>query len=516
VLITPKAASQAAGEIEKSLSPLEPRAARAPVFDTLHAALDALGDPKDAPGAAILIAGTGDDCVGDVCSEAKRLHDAFPNTKLTVLGLGTSEQVSANYSCAAKAMGGGFLPAKSGTELDKLVRQALEIPPGAKPVQLAAASPATSKADAGKAPPAPAEGEPAENPAGIQAGTKAAPTPPPPAEPNLVLSAVLAEGSAVLDTGVTWELYKINTTPTGQLRTAETASWTGGGGQAKAKLPEGHYAVRVRYGFASAASDVTLGPGKTEKTVPLNAGTIAAEAYQARDASQAEGAFYALYSPKSSPHAELIGRSSESPALFHVNAGDYVLSASAGLAKLDAPVKVAAGKVSAVSIVLNTGIVQIDTFLSAAASKPAAAWHEIYATNAKQGDPPLLRLSGASIRMQLAAGNYRLDTTYGSARISTPLAVVPGQTVPLRLVLDAGEAKIVVRAGRPPQICAVYESGHGQGAQPAGRAAGTGISFILKAGRYDLECRPVNATAPARPKEISVAAGESTETILEE
>jgi len=517
VLLALKAVSAAAKDIDKTLSPIQPRAARAPVFGTVRAALSALGDPKDQPASVILIAGTGDDCISDICSEAKRLHETYSNVKMTVLGLGMSEQAAAKYTCAAKEMGGGFTQVKSATELEKQLRQSLDIAPGAKPVRVTAAlaSPAAgAEPEAGTAQSAPAQSAPAgEQPAEAPSAPKPVPLAPI-VEPNLVLSAVLAEGSPVLETGVTWELYKINTTPTGQLKAAETPSWTGAGGQAKAKLPEGRYIAAVRYGFASAATDVAVGPGKTETTIPLNAGTIAAEAYQSRDQHTAEGVFFTLYRPKNGGGRELLGRSSQSPALFHVNSGDYMLSASAGLAKLDAPVHVEAGKIAAAGLVLNLGIVQIDTFSSA--STPADAWHGIYAAAAKPGEPPLLRLSGGSQRLQLPAGSYRVETVYGNASLSTPLTVTPGQIVPLRVVLDAGTAKIRVPAGKPAHICAVYESSSSREPGPAGRAAGMEISFILKAGVYDLECRPANGTSSPTKRQITVASGETKEARLDD
>jgi hypothetical protein len=81
--------------------------------------------------------------------------------------------------------------------------------------------------------------------------------------------------------------------------------------------------------------------------------------------------------------------------------------------------------------------------------------------------------------------------------------------------LDAGEAQIGIPAGKPAQICAVFEAGAGRGAGPAGRAAGTSISFILKAGVYDLVCAAKGAAAPAKPVQIKVVAGETLQARIE-
>jgi hypothetical protein len=517
-LVRLQAAAGAAGAADKALAPIQPRAARAPVFGTLQSALESAGGAKDAALSAVLIAGTGDDCTGDICGEAKKLHSAFPNTKLTVLGIGMSEQAAANFECAAKSMGGGFTAVKSGTDLERTLRQALDIAPNAKIVKAPVPAPAAAPAPA---PAAPSSGaaEKAEAAAGTAPATapaapadaKPAVPPQPQAEPNTVLSAALGSGTPPLDSGVTWEVYKIHTTPTGQLRPAETPLWTGGGGQAKVKLAEGNYKVRASYGLASGEDGLSAGADKVEKNIVLNAGTIAAEAFQAREAQPAEGVFFILSRRKGGSAFEELGRSSQSPAIFHVNAGDYVLSASSGLSKLDAAVKVEAGKVSAVRMALNVGTLEIKTFAAGDASKPVPAWHRIFpaAAEAGEGGAPLLRIAGGAHRLQLPAGNYRLETEYGNARVESTVTVAAAQTVSQNVVVQAGEAAISFPSAKVSEVCSAYETGANRQAGASARAAGNSITFILKPGVYDIECRAAGAQAPLQQAQIRVAAGET-------
>jgi hypothetical protein len=517
-------ASQAADAIGKALSSIQPRAARAPVLDTLQAALAGLGEPKDATISAVIIAGTGDDCIGDICSAAKRLHETYPNAKLNVAGIGMSEQAAANFTCTAKAMGGVFTAVKSGSDLDRTLRQILGVEQNAKLAKGSGpSSPApvpSNKASAVKSDdtsPQAADAAPAdERSSEAQSSAKPAPAPQPQVEPNILLAAAMADGSPPLEAGVTWEIFKINTTPTGQLRQAETPSWTGGGGKVAIKLPEGHYAARVNYGYAAAAAaEFNVGSVKSEKTISLDAGTIAAEALQAPDQQAAADAFFILYRRKGAAALEPVGRSSESPALFQVNAGNYVLSASAGLSKTETAVKVEAGKVSAVRIALNTGTLDIETVAPKGVFGTLPARQAIYAAGAQPGSP-LLRIEGRSYRVQLPAGNYRIETILGNARVETPITVVAGQIVSQRIDIDAGEAKVRFPAGKSANVCAVYDAGAGRAAGPIGRAAGTEIDFILKAGVYDLECHPMNASTPAKQMQVSVAAGETKEAKFEE
>ena len=517
-LVPLQPAETAVRALDKALGPLQPRAARAPAFGTLQAALESTAEPKDAAISAVLIAGTGDDCTRDICSEAKSLHTLYPNAKLTVLGAGLSEQAAANYSCAAKAMGGALTAVKSATELDRALRQSLAIAADAKPARPPVLTAPSQNAPAGEKNLAAKEAEPvaALPPAAPPETTQAIPQPPRP-EPNAVLSAVLANGTPPLGAGVTWQLYKITVTPTGQLRTAETPGWNTGGGQAELKLPEGRYFVRAGYGYASAEDSITVSAGgKAEKTVVLNAGTIAAQAFLA-PASGAAGDVLFVLSRRKAGGLEELGRSSESPAMFYANEGEYTLQASAGPSRLDSTVKVEAGKVSVVRMALNAGILDIKTLAVEGAPNPVpAAWHRLYAVGPGKPAAPLLRIEGGASRVQIPAGTYRLVTEYGNARAENTVSVAAGQTVSETVILGAGEAKISLAPGKAAKVCDVYDTGAGRSAGPAARSAGISMSFILRAGVYDVECHAQGAPAPAKQTQIHVVAGETLEAKIAE
>ncbi|MBT3070846.1 VWA domain-containing protein [Rhodomicrobium sp. Az07] len=479
--------------LTKALARIRPKASRAPALSAVEEAVKAQGG--DGPVSAVLIAGTGDDCAADVCAAARALHDAAPQAKLTVFGLGANEKAAAAYTCAANAMGGTFTAIKAPADLDKALRQTF----------------ADAQAEAAKAAPAatslsPAEDKPAAPPAPLQP------------EPNVVLSATLAPGLPPLDAGVTWKILKMTRTPTGQMRAAEAPLWVGAGGQAKAKLPEGRYKVNLAYGLTTADAEFAVEGSRVERTIALDAGTIAAEALKSPGGEPAAGAFFTLYRQGANGAREEIGRSSIAPAVFQVNGGNYIIAAMAGLAKVEAPVRVEGGKVSVVSMTLNVGTLAIKALAAPAATTPVSAWHRLFADDtspvAKPG-APLLRLSGASPRIDLPAGTYRLETVYGTIRDVRTVSVAAGRTTAENIVLDAGEAKILMPPGKQEGICAVSEAGARADAAPI-RAAGGEPRFILKAGRYDLECRAKNKPDAPRRAEIVVVAGEVKTTNLGE
>ena len=520
-LIPLQPAGGALGALDKALRTLQPKAARAPAMDALQAALKSAGSAEGKPVSAILIAGTGDDCIGDICRAAGRVHGLYPNAKLTVLGMNMSEQAATNFTCAAKAMGGAFVGVKSGADLERSLREAFGTAQSVGQPKAAVVTPTNAASggsdvnapEAQAATPATAP-PPTDQPAEAEEKLVLPPQP----EPNVVLSAALVPGMPPLEAGVTWEIYKTQVTPTGQIRAAEAPLWVGGGGQAKAKLPEGRYSVKMSYGLATGSGEFTLGSEKVAKTIALDAGTIVAEAQQVPNGPPVGDAFFVLSKQKTPAAREELGRSSGAPALFHLNAGDYLLSAFAGSATLDASVKVIAGKVSVVRMPLSVGTLEIKTFAKEGSPELVTAWHRLSpaASDSKNGAIPVMRVSGSFNRLQVPAGSYRLKSVYGNAREESLVTVKAGQITSQNVILNAGEAKLSLPSGKSDKVCAVYETGADRKAGPVGRAAGPDIRFILKAGRYDVECSGKGANAPAKPTEISVVAGEVQSAKIQE
>jgi hypothetical protein len=273
----------------------------------------------------------------------------------------------------------------------------------------------------------------------------------------------------------------------------------------------------VAYGLATGNGEFTLGAEKVEKTIALAAGTIVAEAQQAPNGPPVGDAFFIVSKPNT-PAREELGRSSGAPALFHLNEGNYVLSAFAGAATLDASVKVIAGKVSVVRMPLNIGALEIKTFAKEGSPELVAAWHRLSpaASDSKNAGLPVLRVFGYSNKLQIPAGSYRLESVYGNARVESIVTVKAGQLTSQDVILNAGEAQLSLPSGKSDKVCAVYEAGADRKGAPIGRAAGSDIRFILKAGRYEVECRGKGEKTPAKQTEISVVAGQVLSAKIQE
>lgn len=91
-----------------------------------------------------------------------------------------------------------------------------------------------------------------------------------------------------------------------------------------------------------------------------------------------------------------------------------------------------------------------------------------------------------------------------------------GQTASKTVILNAGEAKLSLPAGKADKVCSVYEAGADRNAAPLDRAAGADMRFVLKAGRYEVECHKKGETAPGKQAQIVVVAGEVQSTKIED
>jgi hypothetical protein len=181
-------------------------------------------------------------------------------------------------------------------------------------------------------------------------------------------------------------------------------------------------------------------------------------------------------------------------------------------------VKVEAGKVSVVRMPLSLGNLEIRAFAKNGSSDLVAAWHRLSpaVSDPKNSAIPVLRISGSSPRLQLPAGSYRLETVYGNAHEESVVTIKAGQLTSQTVILNAGEAKLSLSPGKSDKVCAVYEAGADRKAAPIGRAAGSDIRFILKAGRYDVECSGKGENAPPKQTEIIVVAGEVQSAKIQE
>ena len=266
---------------------------------------------------------------------SRRCIPLYPNAKLTVLGTGMSEQPVANFTCAAKAMGGEFTAVKSTTDLEKLLRQTLGTAPEGKPAKPAAETAPPQAAPAENAKPESGEKKLAASGSGSGPATSAARSRRDQARGAASAAAGVqhrAIGHALGRNAAARRRRDVgdfqNSTRRRPAKQKPRRAQAGPLEAARRRSASGRpLSGSRRYGFARAEDSFAVNGSKTEKTVSLNAGTISAEGMLTPECGRRRGCFLHSVAPQQGGGLEELGRSSELPAIFQVNAGEYVLSA---------------------------------------------------------------------------------------------------------------------------------------------------------------------------------------------
>ncbi|MEJ8574351.1 vWA domain-containing protein [Microbaculum marinum] len=122
----------------------------------------------------------------------------------------------------------------------------------------------------------------------------------------------------------------------------------------------GPWQLTVNHGAATTSVPVEVTAGETtELDIVIGTGTIHASAtYSGAGDAVADGLFFELV-PASKPDGEPVVYSYDPRAVLVVPAGDYLLRATAGLAKVSTPVTVAAGGEASVTAVLSAGVIAV-------------------------------------------------------------------------------------------------------------------------------------------------------------
>ncbi len=358
----------------------------------------------------------------------------------------------------------------------------------------------------------PSKPDPAKPDAAVQ---KAPPRPAPPVPAtNLTLTATATRDGPKVTSGLSWRIYAAKADapnePVGE------PVWSGGGAEAQIRLPNGLYVAEVRHGVARGRKPIRIDEGATvSEVIALDAGLLAARALAMPGGAVLSPAFFSVFEERPGGERRELSRSMAEPATFNLSAGRYILRAEFGLASLETPISVEAGKVTAADLALNVGTLALQTFAAGGAPKLLPSHHNVYPADspASERAKPLMRIAGATHSVMLPEGRYRIESIAGLAKQETTVTIAAGQTTAHSVILNAGELKISAPIAGGPETCAIAKAGLlGQfKAEPLGRTSGPNASFILPEGRYRLTCHPAGQPKTIRQWTGEVKAGEIIE-----
>ncbi len=516
-LTPPARMSEGRAALKNALQKLQVKSGRAPHISAIARAAELLkAQPADAQKSIVLIAGGPDDCAEDPCAAAKAFQIANPGLPVHVVGISPAKGSSARLQCIADQTGGTYSEASTTTAILPQIIAALQRDPAGPTPDDAIVTPPQPSA-AADAPVFDTPPLPERNP-----GTQIAAAPIK-IEANVGLRAILAPGGDTLKQGVAWRVFAAKS---GVRSTEDYASakplWSGAGAEPSTTLAPGRYHVQAAYGFVSSGQDIEVRAGEPMlATITLGAGSIEAQAVAKPGGAPLDQMFFILYADDPAKPRE-IGRSSRSDAVFHVPAGRYRLVAQHGLAEVEERVSVDAGQVTRSEVVMNSGVLKVDTRASPGGPIMQQAFYYIYRGEDKDG-PEIARSAAPSPSFNLASGTYRVVAQYDLAKVEKVVTVSPGADSSASFIIDGARLKLTTKlAGQSAPITRdiqytlykLTEDGV-EATEEIGRYASLGREIFLRSGRYRIESKYGYQNA-VQAAEITLSAGENRELSIEQ
>ncbi|WP_088348828.1 MULTISPECIES: hypothetical protein [Rhodomicrobium] len=349
--------------------------------------------------------------------------------------------------------------------------------------------------------------------------------PPPPEKGSqrgniVTLRAVLAHGSPPIAEGLSWRVLKL-----GAGTTDRELVWSGGGGEPQMRLKPGRYYIEASWGLAKGGQEVEIAANQsTEPTISLNAGTLLVDGVAVKGGPHLDEMFFVLRraGAASGDASAEIGRSSLSEAVFHVPAGDYVLSAKRGFATVEVPVTVTAGQESRAEAILNSGTLALTARAKDGSPVLSGATFLVFENGEVGRRQEISRSYLDEPKFSLPAGRYRVAAVLGMARVEEEVAVRAAETTTKDLILNAGGVRLAsVMAGNNKPLdqnllYRVYSLNGPDGAASQEVLTSTQPSptIFLPAGRYRIESQYGWHNA-RQAREIDVAAGDVLDVAFE-
>ncbi len=364
----------------------------------------------------ILLTDSTDDCKADPCAAAETLKAQSPQTVVHVIAFHEkSTEELQELACISEKTNGVFQTAKNAGELNDSLRKAFAL-----------AERGMTENEEGRqlpilAPPQAGPGTPGESGfASDEPGT-------------LILSAMLANDTPPLNSGVIWRIYDGRAQEDGsyqllhRLRQARTT----------VTLAPGDYLINAAYGHANLTKRVTVWPGKRKENVfNLNAGGLRLYATLAKQPLLSEQSLtFDVFSEESDQfgNRRKVVAGAKSGVVLRLNSGNYRVESTYGDANavMQVDVTVEPGKMTEATIDHQAGKVTFRLVEKAGGEALAdTIWH-IYAE-----DGQLVKKSGGAFPSHvLAAGRYDVRVEHGGRQFAAKFSVAPGDKKQVELVM---------------------------------------------------------------------------------
>ena len=466
-LVIPPAAGTGP-DMARAANALSPKG-KTPLSASVRQAAEALRYTED-KATVILITDGLETCNADPCALGNELEASGVDFTAHVVGFGLSEEQGRQVACLAENTGGKYIQAKDAADLGDALAETV----------VAATS----------------EPEPAAAPESAALGI------------NLRAVATLSEGGEALGDPVSmrWDIWKLDASgkPENQSKTEYGAGFM-------AARDTGKYRLAVRYGQATAQTDVELTTDElTEVSLNLNAGVLTLVGRRAEGSEPDKGIRWDVDLPEGREVTNYGGK-----VTFVVPAGQRRIKARLGKATVEETIDLAAGQTLERDVIIATGrLVAFALYAEGGpevgkdvrfdvlgAAKDIAGRRRDFGTN-----------YGDGIAFDLPPGEYVLRARAGKAISEVPVTVKGNERVEPRVVLDAGVLAITAPGGDRLDILSAEKDISGKHKDIATNY-GEAWQIVLPAGDYAIRVRKKDKSEAEGT--ASIKAGQRTEVTVE-
>lgn len=436
-------------------------------------------------------------CDADPCALATEMEKVGVDFTVHVVGFDLGNEDVATLKCLAENTGGVFLQAGSANELTQALGQVVENvgQPVTEPEPVAEAE---------------TEPEPV-----AEAEPQTEPEPEPEVGPTLALPrAYLAEGGEPLDDAY-FRVYEVEQDASGERKQV-----TYGGGRPKFELAPGMYHITAKHGAVVAGIDVEIEEGKQNVVeIVLDAGIVRPVAYLADGVQPLSDAYFRVYEGPGDGETDRtqITYGGGKP-VFTVPAGTQRITAKRGDAIAGTDVTVVAGEVHRVHVLLNAGLIVPKALWTEGGDAVKDAYFRVFETaQDANGKRKQVTYGGGDPQFTVAAGEYYITAKVGDTEVAQTIAVSPGETTEVTLVMGAGvlaPSAAYTEGGEPVKDAyfRVYENEEAADGNRKQVTYGGGTpQFKLPAGTYYITAKTGDTTVG---QTVEVKSGERTEVTL--
>lgn len=258
---------------------------------------------------------------------------------------------------------------------------------------------------------------------------------------KLKLAVVMQEGGTPVAKDVSWDILGEADAEGNRKKVAYSYE-----AQPTLSVPAGKYQIEVAYGNAKGKARAEVKAGATtEMVVSLGAGKIKLSALATEGAEPiSKDLFWELQGAADAEgNRTTAGYSYDGQPTFSLPAGKYQLKIEWGAAKIKQEVEVAAGKLTEIPIIINSGSIMASAIMAEGADPvpDGLNWDVIGEPNAEGERPKVTYSYDAQPKLHLKAGKYTLMVTRGAATAKADIEIQAGKVTTSALNLNAGTLK---------------------------------------------------------------------------